>query len=55
MNDSDLVARAKAGDALAFDALVRQNQSRLRGFLRRLTRGNHALADDLAQESFLDA
>jgi RNA polymerase sigma-70 factor (ECF subfamily) len=27
----------------------------LRGFLRRLTRGDHALADDLAQETFLEA
>jgi RNA polymerase sigma-70 factor (ECF subfamily) len=27
----------------------------LRGYLRRLTRGNHALADDLAQETFLEA
>jgi RNA polymerase sigma factor (sigma-70 family) len=55
MNDSDLVARALAGDGAAFGALVRQHQSMLRGFLRRLTRGDHALADDLAQESFLEA
>ena len=38
MNDSDLVARAMAGDGAAFGALVRQHQSMLRGFLRRLTR-----------------
>lgn len=46
---------AAAGDAAAFSALVRLHQSPLRGFLRRLTRGDHALADDLAQESFLEA
>ena len=34
---------------------MRQRQSPLRGFLRRLTRGDHALADDLAQETFFEA
>jgi len=33
---------------------VRRYQSPLRGFLLRLTRGDHALADDLAQEVFID-
>jgi RNA polymerase sigma-70 factor (ECF subfamily) len=47
--------RAAAGDVAAFGFLVRQYQSPLRGYLRRLTRGNHALADDLAQETFLEA
>jgi RNA polymerase sigma-70 factor (ECF subfamily) len=42
-------------DAASFGALVRAHQSALRGFLRRLTRGDHALADDLAQETFLEA
>lgn len=55
MNESDLIARAAGGDTAAFGVLVRQNQSQLRGFLRRLTRADHALADDLAQESFLEA
>jgi RNA polymerase sigma factor (sigma-70 family) len=55
MNDDDLVARAVAGDGAAFGVLVRRHQSMLRGFLRRLARGDHALADDLAQESFLEA
>lgn len=50
-----MVAAAAAGDAAAFGVLVRQYQSPLRGFLRRLTRGDHALADDLAQETFLEA
>ena len=47
--------RVAAGDVAAFGFLVRQHQSPLRGYLRRLTRGNHALADDLAQETFLEA
>ena len=55
MDESKLIARAAAGDTAAFDALVREHQSRLRGFLRRLTRGDVALADDLAQDAFLEA
>src|SRR5208282_4154553 len=55
MNESALLALAVAGDPAAFEALVRQRQSPLRGFLRRLTRGDHALADDLAQETLLEA
>jgi RNA polymerase sigma factor (sigma-70 family) len=55
MNEGALLALAIAGDTAAFEALVRQRQSPLRGFLRRLTRGDHALADDLAQETFLEA
>jgi len=42
-------------DAAAFGVSIRQHQSAVRGFLRRLTRGDHALADDLAQETFLEA
>lgn len=55
MIESNLIARAAAGDSAAFALLVRQNQSPLRGFLRRLTRADHALADDLAQETMLEA
>lgn len=43
------------GETAAFAALVVQHQSKLRAFLRRLTKGNAALADDLAQETFLEA
>ena len=50
-----LARKAAAGDAAAFGALVRLHQSRLRGFLLRMTKGNAALADDLAQETFLEA
>jgi RNA polymerase sigma-70 factor (ECF subfamily) len=55
MEDDALAAMAATGDAAAFGLLARRHQSRLRGFLRRLSRGDAALADDLAQESFLEA
>lgn len=55
MDERDLVARATAGDMSAFAHLVRLHQSRVRGFLRRLARGDGATADDLAQETFLEA
>ena len=55
MNSSGALRLAAAGDAAAFGLLVREHKSALRGYLRRLTRGNHALADDLAQETFLEA
>jgi RNA polymerase sigma-70 factor (ECF subfamily) len=55
MTEESLAARAAAGDAAAFEALVRAHQSQLRAFLLRLTRGDAALADDLAQEAFLEA
>ncbi len=48
-------ALAIRGDAAAFGVLIRIHQSQLRGFLLRLTRGNGALANDLAQETFLEA
>jgi RNA polymerase sigma factor (sigma-70 family) len=56
MGESEILAREAAdGNSAAFAALVRKHQSALRGFLMRLTRGNAALADDLAQEAFLIA
>jgi RNA polymerase sigma-70 factor (ECF subfamily) len=55
MNEGALLPLAAAGNRAAFGSLVRMHQSRLRGFLRRLTRGDHALADDLAQDTFLEA
>jgi RNA polymerase sigma-70 factor (ECF subfamily) len=53
--DELLIQKAVAGDAAAFGLLVRQHQSKVRGFLRRLARNDAALADDLAQETFLEA
>lgn len=55
-SDADLIARVlEAGDPNAFGELVRRYQSPVRAFLRKLTRGDDALADDLAQETFLRA
>jgi RNA polymerase sigma-70 factor (ECF subfamily) len=49
-----LVAVARAGDRPAFAELVRRYQVSLRNLLRNLCR-HPALADDLAQEAFLQA
>ncbi len=56
LNDADLVARVLVDDDHhAFAELVRNHQSAVRGLLRQLTRSDFALADDLAQETFLRA
>ena len=49
------LAQARRGDRHAFARLVRAHQSRVRLQLRRLTHGDAALADDLAQETFVQA
>ncbi len=49
------LAPARAGDRHAFARLVRAHQSRVRLQLRRLTHGDAALADDLAQDTFVQA
>lgn len=52
--DSALVARVIAcDDRAAFGELVHRHQSAVRRFLRSLTRGDTALADDLAQDTFV--
>src|SRR4249920_1543523 len=54
LTDAQLIARVVVqDDRHAFSELVRRYQSAVRSTLRRLTAGNHALADDLAQETFL--
>src|SRR5512144_3455531 len=54
VTDAMLIARVVVhDDRHAFAELVRRHQSAVRATLRRLTAGNHALADDLAQETFL--
>ena len=54
LTDAQLIARVLVHDDRdAFSQLVRRYQSAVRATLRRLTAGNHALADDLAQETFL--
>ncbi len=52
--ETSVVVLAAAGDDLAFEELVRRRQDSVRGMLRRLC-GNAALADDLAQQVFLQA
>src|SRR5512142_414239 len=52
--DAQLIARCIVSeDRHAFSELVRRHQSAVRACLRKLTAGNHALADDLAQETFM--
>ena len=52
--DADLIlAILERDDRNAFAELVRRHQSKVRTVLRRLTRGDAALADDLAQETFV--
>ncbi len=54
VTDATLIARVVVhDDRHAFSELVRRHQSAVRATLRRLTAGNHALADDLAQETFM--
>jgi RNA polymerase sigma-70 factor (ECF subfamily) len=56
LTDADLVARVLLDeDQNAFSELVRRHQSAVRGLLRQLTRSDVALADDLAQETFIRA
>lgn len=56
LDDHTLIDRVvRGGDARAFAELVRRYQSQLRYSLRQLTGWNHALADDLAQETFIRA
>lgn len=53
-SDAALIARVVVqDDRRAFAELVRRHQSAVRACLRKLTAGNHALADDLAQETFV--
>ena len=56
ISDLDLITRVLLEeDHDAFGELVRRYQSPLRAWLRRLANGDVALADDLAQETFLRA
>lgn len=54
VTDAQLIARCiVTDDRHAFAELVRRHQSAVRACLRKLTGGNHALADDLAQDTFV--
>jgi RNA polymerase sigma factor (sigma-70 family) len=55
-SDAQLIADILANDdPRAFTRLVERHQSSVRSLLRRLTRGDETLGDDLAQETFLRA
>ncbi|MHB1774026.1 MAG: sigma-70 family RNA polymerase sigma factor [Acidimicrobiales bacterium] len=54
-NEARWIDQARQGDRNAFAELVRTHQGSVRALLRRLTGGQWALADDLAQETFLRA
>lgn len=54
--DGELISRTLArDDRAAFGELVQRHQSAVRRFLRHLTRGDNSLADDLAQDTFVQA
>ncbi|HYE05097.1 MAG TPA: sigma-70 family RNA polymerase sigma factor [Planctomycetota bacterium] len=53
-SEPDLIARARAGDAAAFDGLVRLHQARLRALAARCVLDADD-AHDLVQEAFIDA
>jgi RNA polymerase sigma-70 factor (ECF subfamily) len=54
--DAALIARAaQLNDRVAFGQLILRHQGLVRAQLRRLTCGDHAWADDIAQETFLTA
>lgn len=51
--DEQLALRVQQGDTTALAQLVERHHSPLLGFLYRLTGGDRALAEDLAQDTFL--
>ncbi|QJR14868.1 RNA polymerase sigma factor [Usitatibacter palustris] len=52
--DADLIRAVLAGDdRAAYAELIARHQGRVRTVLRRLTKGDVGLADDLAQETFV--
>lgn len=53
-SDRQFVLQARLGDQAAYGELVARHQGRVRGWLRHLC-GDHAEADDLAQEAFVRA
>jgi RNA polymerase sigma-70 factor (ECF subfamily) len=54
VDDNTLIARIISnGDQHAFATLIKKYQGAIRQFLRRLTAGEQATADDIAQETFI--
>ncbi|MEQ1618897.1 MAG: sigma-70 family RNA polymerase sigma factor [Terricaulis sp.] len=54
-SEAALILAAQARDQAAFGELVKRRQGWTRALLRRMCAGNHAEADDLAQEAFVRA
>jgi RNA polymerase sigma-70 factor (ECF subfamily) len=53
-SDLELVQQVRAGDRRAFTALMRRHQQRVYWIARRII-GNHADADEIAQDAFVKA
>jgi RNA polymerase sigma-70 factor (ECF subfamily) len=53
-SDDELIARAQKGDLRSFDVLVRRYQKRIYFVAYRMVK-NHDAADDVAQETFINA
>lgn len=51
--EADLLARASTGEAAAAAALLDRLGPRLMAFVKRMTAGDHALAEDIVQEAFV--
>ena len=54
-NERELVTRSKQGDREALDQLLRKYEGQIRGLARRVCAGLPAEAEDVFQESFLQA
>lgn len=54
VDDGDLVGRARAGDPVAFERLFERYHAPVLNYLHRMV-GDRALAEDLAQDSFVKA
>lgn len=52
LSDEDLIVRSKAGDALAFKALVERNESKVAGVVKSML-GDSPEASDVGQEAFV--
>jgi RNA polymerase sigma-70 factor (ECF subfamily) len=53
-DDGDLVARARAGDAVAFERLFERYHAAILNYIHRMV-GDRALAEDLTQDAFIKA
>ena len=54
-DDEKLVRLARDGDVSAFESLYRRHRDRIYALVWRLCGGDHGLAEDLLQESFVRA